>query len=240
MRYIRKLAEPFGLRIRKQRQTQDSPQNLNYANLPTEIKDTIKTKLLEEQGFLCAYTLRRLDRVTDCHIEHILPQNVLPEEDLDYRNMAACFPKDGGDTSHNYGAPIKGGTSITLNKDFVSPHHSSCERRFRYDGKGGIAAVAGDVAAENTVALLKLNHNTLQDLRRSAIETHGLSLRVGSRRTTRKLKSAAEARRFAKEVLETDDSGHLEPYCIALAQVALEYAEKEEARSHRLRDQRGS
>lgn len=154
--------------------------------------------------------------------------------------MAACFPKDGGDISHCYGAPIKGGTSVTLNKDFVSPHHSSCEKRFRYDGKGGISAAGEDVAAENTVALLKLNHGILQDLRRSTIEAHGLSLRAGSRRTARKLKSAAEARRFAKEVLETNDSGRLEPYCIALAQVALEYVEKEEARSQRLRVQRGS
>jgi hypothetical protein len=87
-----------------------------------------------------------------------------------------------------------------------------------------------------TIALLKLDHAALQALRRRAIETHGLALRHGSRRTNPKPKSAAEARRFASKVLEKAN-GRLEAYCVALAQVALEYADKEEARSKRLRIQ---
>ncbi len=241
MRFIRKQAEPLELKAWKQQQAQDSPQNLNYKYLPTEIKNITKARLLEEQGFLCAYTMQRLEirlldggiSKADCHIEHVLAQKTSPGQDLDYRNMAACFPKNGGDVSYGYGAPVKGDAPVTLNVDFVSPHHPSCEQRFRYDGKGCISVTEkGDVAAEKTVAMLKLDHSALQDLRRSAIETHGLALRPGSRRTSRKLKSAAEARRFAKEILEKAD-GRLEPYCVALSQVAEEYADKEEARSRR-------
>jgi len=72
------------------------PQNLSYGNLPTTVKDEVKQVLLAEQGHLCAYTLRRLHGVEDCHIEHVEPQNAAPGKDLDYANMAACIPKDGG------------------------------------------------------------------------------------------------------------------------------------------------
>jgi uncharacterized protein (TIGR02646 family) len=121
MRFIRKLAEPYELKAWKQQQTQNSPQNLCYGNLPGEINKTVKAQLLEEQGYLCAYTMRRLNGLGDCHIEHVLAQNAIPERDLDYQNMAACFPHNGGDTSHGFGAPIKGRANVTLNEDFVSP-----------------------------------------------------------------------------------------------------------------------
>jgi uncharacterized protein (TIGR02646 family) len=204
--------------------------------LPGDVIENIKTSLLREQGYLCAYTLRRLSGVEDCHIEHVLPQNTAPEKDLDYGNMAGCFPKDGGNTSHGYGAPVKGGTEVELNMDFVTPHGSGCERRFRYDKKGGIQGA--DNAASGTIRTLKLDHGALADLRCSAIEAHGLALRQRPNRARQSLKSATAARRFAAEVLQPDNKGWLEPFCVALAQVALEYASKEEARSQRMRSQR--
>lgn len=234
MRFIVKQGAPADLQswIRENR---DAAQNLSYGNLPTGVKDAVKLALLIEQGHLCAYTLRRLHDIQDCHIEHVEPQNTTPDKDLTYTNMAACAPKDGGDTSSGYGAPIKAGQGVTLNENFVSPYLQGCSERFQFDAKGFVHAAVGDAAVEQTIAILKLNHTALVDLRRSALQAHGLNVSVRTTRTARKLKSASEARRFAVEVLKTDNRGQLEPYCLALAQVALVYAEKEDARARRLR-----
>ncbi len=234
MRYIRKLPEPSELKQWK-KDNAATPQNLCYGNLPGKVNEAVKRNLLQEQGFVCAYTMRRLSGLKDCHIEHVLAQNAAREEDLEYANMAACFPGNGGDTSHGYGAPIKAGTKVAHNDNFVSPHNPGCEQRFRYDKKGAISAAKGDRAAESAIGILKLNHGKLVDLRRGAIEAHGLALRHGSTRKARKPISAAEARRFAEKVLEPSPEGRLEPFCVALSQVALEYADKEEARSDRMK-----
>lgn len=239
MRSIDKRGTP-GLLNDWKREMLASPQNLRYESLPTSVKDAVKLELLTEQGYLCAYTLRRIDGVNSCHIEHVEPQNAAPGKDLDYANMAACFPKDGGDVSSGYGAPTKAGQSVTFNVDFVSPHSSGCNVRFRFDADGGICAVTGDAAAQKTIELLRLDHDALADLRRGAIQAHGLAVSVRTTRTARKLKTAAEARRFAAEVLLHDGAGRFEPYSVALAQAALTYASREDARALRLRNQHGN
>lgn len=236
MRLIAKSAEPLELTNWKQTMRL-SPQNLNYDNLPSNEKDAIKASLLKEQGHLCAYIMVRLRDVGDCHIEHVQPQNAAPGLDLNYANMVACFPKNGGDVSHGYGAPVKAGIPVTPNNNFVSPHSPNCEQRFLYDTKGHVCAAAGDAAAKQTIQTLRLDHDTLVDLRRRAIEAHGLTLRHLSARKPRVLKSAAEARRFATEVMQFGTNDYLEPFCVALSQVALDYANKEEARAQRMRAQ---
>jgi len=69
----------------------------------------LKEHLIHEQGFLCAYTGRSIDKGSS-HVEHIKPQAICEgREDVGYRNLLACFPADGGDVSYGYGAPLKGG-----------------------------------------------------------------------------------------------------------------------------------
>jgi len=235
MRAIVKQGIPMTLQNWVRDMRRDAPQNLSYDNLPTAIKDDVKRALLMEQGHLCAYTLRKLHGIGSCHIEHVEPQNAAPSKDVDYANMAACVPKDGGDTSIGYGAPMKAGKAVRLNADFVSPHMQGCETRFQFDDKGGVKSVPGDIAAQRTITTLNLNHGALTELRRAALQAHGLTVATRTTRTARQLKSAAQARRFAAEVMRPDGYGQLEPFCVALAQAALAYAEREEARSQRLR-----
>lgn len=237
MRSIPKSGEPRELAEWK-RNMRDSPQNLEYDNLPKDIKDPIKSALLKEQGWLCGYTMRQLTSIEDCHIEHIEPQNDTPEKDLNYSNMAACFPHEGGNTSHGYGAPVKGGAKVQLNVDFVSPHHQSCERRFQYDALGQIFPRENDAAAKGTIELLNLDHDALKELRRRAIEVHGLSHGRRTTRTARALISASAARRLAEEIKKAAPNGRLEAFCIAISQVAQAYADKEEDWSQRVKSQR--
>ena len=110
MRTIHPAPAPHSF-LQWQRKQKTAPQNLSYTNLPADIKNDIKAALLQGQGGLCAYTLRKLATQKNCHIEHLVPQKQAAELGLAYDNMLACFPADGGDTSHGYGAPMKGGTA---------------------------------------------------------------------------------------------------------------------------------
>jgi hypothetical protein len=49
----------------------------------------------------------------------------------------------------------------------VTPLQADCEARFTYDDNGGI--VGSDAEAAQTIALLKLDHTTLNGWRRAAI-----------------------------------------------------------------------
>ncbi len=227
MKRVIKGKEPPALTAWKA-ENHDSPQNLVYGNLPGKVLDNIKEQMLKEQGYLCGYTMRRLNAVTECHLEHIEPQNA-STRDLDYANMLACFPSDGGDTKPGYGAPIKGGVAVNSD-NFVSPTHSKVEQRFKYARNGGIAANSpNDGAATNTIKLLRLDNPKLIELRRAAIEAAGLT------RTSDKPLSAMMARRLIQECLQKDANLHLPAFCLALSQVAEEYASREERQAARMR-----
>lgn len=238
MRSISKQSEPAELQNWKRQMRRDAPQNLSYGNLPSDVSLSVKQALLAEQGFVCAYTMRGLRDADDCHIEHVQPQNSAPDQDLAYQNMAACFPCNGGDVSHGYGAPVKGGQEVVLNANFVSPHSPNCEGRFLFDDKGLVSAHPHDTAAQHTIETLRLDHRALVELRRSAMEAFGLTQGRRTTRTAHRPMSAKQASDFARQVLQPDAKGRLEPFCVALSQVAKAFASKEEARAQRMKAQR--
>lgn len=49
-------------------------------------KDDIRDALLRDQGYLCAYCMKRIDK-SNMKIEHYKPQSKYGDLDLDYRNM---------------------------------------------------------------------------------------------------------------------------------------------------------
>ena len=67
-----------------------------YDGMPTEVKDEVKEHLLREQGYLCAYCMRRLSSVKKTKIEHWIAEKYLSEDEkLDYHNMlGVCYGKD--------------------------------------------------------------------------------------------------------------------------------------------------
>lgn len=236
MRFISKPGEPKALRDWKAR-NRLSPQNLIYDNCP---KAEIRKAMLEEQGFLCAYTMVRLEDENSCHIEHVKAQAIYPDDALDYANMLGCFPSNGGEASHGYGAPRKGNFDAT-DQNFVSPLHKSCETRFEYRQSGAVrSASESDHAARNTIEILKLNHATLCEKRREVLQKLGLTIEIPTgdpERKARRLKtlvSAAQARRLANEIMAFDRNGKLAAFCVAIKQNAERYAAREENRAARV------
>lgn len=109
MLYIQKGREPRSLtRYRKQQ--------FAYFDGYTD-KDDIRNQLLEEQGFLCAYCMRRIS-IDKMKIEHWYPEDKLTDaERLDYGNMlAACEGhKEGTKGSDDTCDTHKANTEIKVN-----------------------------------------------------------------------------------------------------------------------------
>ncbi|AFY81208.1 retron system putative HNH endonuclease [Oscillatoria acuminata] len=199
----------------------------SYAALQgKEAHIVLKNHLLREQGFICAYTGVSISE-EESHIEHIKPQSVcrtVPNpgktylEDVEYRNMVACFPQDGGDVSHGYGAPIKGGW--WNEEQFVSPCQEDCERRFIYGWRGKISpSQENDTAANTTIDILELNAKSLKDRRYRAI--------VGFFGFSSKYKTKELGQREAKALLtiigKPNSGGKLQEFCFVFEQLSPKY-----------------
>jgi len=189
---------------------------------------SLKKQLLKEQGYLCAYTGIRIEEET-CHVEHLKPQNICKTEkderkvkklyldDVEYRNIVACFPEDGGDISHGYGAPIKGGWWNEV--EFVSPCHEDCERRFSYKKAGKISPFdENDVAAIKTIEVIGLNAQRLIDKRsRSILGFFGLT------ENSKKKLSKDDAQRLLENIGKPDSTGKLIQFCFVYEQLLPNY-----------------
>ncbi|MGL4498126.1 MAG: retron system putative HNH endonuclease [Planktothrix sp.] len=197
-----------------------------YTVLQGEPHRVLKNYLLREQGFICAYTGVSISQ-EDSHIEHIKPQTVCKEipnpgksylEDVEYRNMLACFPQDGADKSHGYGAPIKGGW---WNEElFISPCQEDCEKRFIYGWRGKVSpAQENDNAANKTIDILGLNAKRLQARRYRAI--------VGffgfSRKHKTKELSKQDAKRLLTMIDKPNSEGKLREFCFVFEQLLPKY-----------------
>ncbi len=114
-----------------------------------------------------------------------------------------------------YGAQRKGGTHIDEN-NFVSPLREDVERRFHYAPDGSIKTAPGDVAAENSIRILALDHEQLNELRKAAIDERVLDRSL----------SADDAEALSTEVMTVNSVGRLPEFCLAISQVAAWYANR--------------
>ena len=216
MRWIEKQTEPRALREWRARYQTDINYNYNLLRGDHAVIEAVTQSLLEEQGWLCAYTGIRIER-DGCHIEHITPRNPPPGDpitrglDVDYNNLLACYPApDVGMIS--FGAKQKENWPSARERHlFVSPLDRSCEHRFRFNIRGNISPADGDPAAQKTIKQLRLDDPELTDLRRGAIK--------GELGPTSDLRLDKARRRLRQ--LEQQNTGRLQPFCFALKQ-ALE------------------
>jgi uncharacterized protein (TIGR02646 family) len=194
--------------------------NAKYENMPPEVKQVVKQRLLQEQGGLCCYTGSAIDENTS-HIEHLKPQNAcVNHEDVDYNNLLAAFPSDDYEKQHGscaYGAHKKAGWyDETL---LISPLRAGCESRFRFNQFGGIApANESDRAAIETIAHLGLDHEKLVDNRRTAIfET-----------LFRDPRSAKRLADIAQNYCRRNPQNRFPKFCFVIAQVSQQLLAKAE------------
>ncbi|BAU10233.1 hypothetical protein LEP3755_07140 [Leptolyngbya sp. NIES-3755] len=220
MRWIRKQNEPRQLTEWRLKYKKDP--NLGYELLRKnkEAIAAVHFSLLEEQGYLCAYTGTGIDE-NSSHIEHIKPQtHCQPIETVTYTNIVACCP-GANKPDPPYGAKKKDHWPSPAEAHlFVSPLEPSCESKFRYAKNGEIKYQAGDLAAQITIKKLGLNHKLLIATRKATIQgvlgkTNNLSLK--------------DAKQRLKQ-LQNQNSGKLEPFCFVIIQALEKYIKSIEFR----------
>ena len=194
MKRIIKGQEPVSF-IQFKQENEKAGVKLRYdRNLGREQRTPIKKALLKEQGYICAYTLKRIT-VESCHIEHLKPeelcrkhmeQGIATVSDLDYGNMVACFPKEapkGIQKEKYFGAIKKDDKWQNDGKDYVLPLQMNCEDNFKYYKSGEVKGTTDK--GRNTVSLLALDDPILIDERKKAIDSFiGKSSPMKKARTT--------------------------------------------------------
>ncbi len=202
-----------------------SSTDLKYKNLPGDVKADLKQALLMEQGYLCAYTMKRITMRTS-HVEHFFSQSQFSEKSLDFKNMIACYPERGVTSAPKnveYGAVYKDNNT----EEICSPHKKGVSDQFIFKLNGKVEGTT-DVA-RTTIRVLNLNHDDLVRERREWIEV------AISRATSGGKFSPKKARSAISTLEKPDQSGKLEPFCTAMIQVLSDLAKKAEARAARLK-----
>ena len=212
MKQVQKAPEPTDLIEWRARYNTDP--NFGYGLLNSSLRATIKEALLDEQGRIDAYTEQRI-RYSSSHIEHLKAQtHCTPDEEVNYTNMVACYPAPNSDAEVPYGAVYKGSwPSPDEESLFVSPLSEHCQQRFSYNENGSVeTASSNDMAAQETIQQLNLNHKTLQRYRKSAIQgtlgnDYSLSLRKAKIRLRRlKRESSSESTPFCSAIKQALES----------------------------------
>ena len=241
MRWIRDSQPPASL-IRCLADRRAAGQPLDYDEVSVvefngeqiPVRQAIRQARIIDQGYLCAYTLKRIGEET-CHNEHLVPRSVSKqegrtEETLDYQNIVACYPKKEGPGGCPYGAAIRGVRRLAL-----TPLDSACESRLRFDRTSArfVPTDPNDVEVRELLdEVLMLNHPALIGERREAI------IKAGVDKNSKRHLTAAQARRLADSVSQFQRGEKLTPFCVALAHAALAHADLIERRSRRMRSNR--
>jgi uncharacterized protein (TIGR02646 family) len=188
----------------------------------------VENGLLAEQGGICAYTGHQISvvladphsgaaRDVNFHIEHLTPQKFCNYgQDTDYTNLLACWPRPNCGFEPEYGARKKDKWPSPAEQElFVSPLRLDCSSRFTFNHRGEIAAARdNDVPAETTIKKLGLDHHSLNELRRNAIQG---ALNPASRqiKLTDARKLLAHMQQAAAQ-LNAGISAKLAPFCFAI------------------------
>lgn len=183
--------------------------NCKYEDMPTSVKREVHQRLLTEQGWLCCYTGMNVDE-SNSHIEHLKPQSQCEgDEDIDYANLLTAYPGDR--VRCEFGAKAK--DKWYDEELLISPLDRGCESKFRFDQFGHIKEVKPkDRAAKETIRRLRLDHDSLTEMRESAIQEaifpDGNPL------------NHAKLNRIAQYYCRRDSEERFPRFCFVVAQVA--------------------
>lgn len=163
----------------------------------------LRKALLEEQGYLCAYCMRRIPiRDTNSNestrIDHILSRTKHPELQLNYSNMVVCCP--GAITSDFHCDKQKGENDITIN--LFEDHFFDT---LSYSSKDGRIKSSDAESDRQINELLNLNHALLKRNRLKTLRGVILMLnRIGW--------TSSNIRHQIEIWNQKDQQGHYKPY----------------------------
>ena len=180
----------------------------------TVVKNAIRDQLLREQGYLCAYCMKRISSdFGQMKVEHWHCQDNYPVEQLSYQNMlGVCLGNQGSPPDKQTCDTRKGNADIKYNPANPS-HRIASQIRFLRGGKIESGDSGFDFHLNN---VLNLNYSRLVDNRRAvwdAVEqqlSNRLSKKPGTRTPAEKV---AEIEKLLGRWSEKDGDGRLQEYC---------------------------
>lgn len=203
------------------KQLSNEPRSLRtYRSTPQAAYDScnkadIREALLEEQGHLCAYCLRRIkSKTTD--IEHYLAQSNDPKLKLNYRNMLGVCNVSEGKPSHQQHCDKSRGNQILT----INPLDENCEKEVKYGSDGKIYS-DNEQINDDLHKTLNLNLPRMMKSREKAVEAVRNALNKKYNKTWRKSDLNTEIKR-----LKSREDGKFVPFC----QAAIFYLERKIAR----------
>jgi len=133
----------------------------------TSVKADIRSKLLNEQGYTCAYCMQRIS-IGEMKVEHWAPQDRHPNLQLTYQNLLGCC-------KGNEGHRINAQTCDTRKANSTlrySPANANdrINGRIKYSGDGTIKSSEADFDLDLN-RVLNLNYTRLKSNRNAAINT---------------------------------------------------------------------
>lgn len=178
-----------------------------------EATPDLRLALLKDQGFICAYCMRRIeDDGSKTRIEHIVPQSAISaEEAMDYSNMIICCSGDieGSQHDHTHCDRHKGNDLIHF-----SPFSDYAASTIRYNSDGTMKssdnAIDDDInnVLNLNIASLKLNRKSVKD---------GLVRQLGKKEWKK-----ADLEKILLKYISKDRDGKFIPYC----GVVIQYLQK--------------
>jgi uncharacterized protein (TIGR02646 family) len=159
---------------------------------PSDIKEIWRDTLLEEQGFLCAYTMERIEpgiisgtkNSPKVKLEHLNPQNGDKDNDLNHSNVVAVCNGNEGELPKNQYADTRKGEDLLDRR--LHPTNSDIEKLIKYRPNGEIFTTIQELDAQiddNTAltiskkrSILNLNYKNLRDGRKSTYDAVKIKL----------------------------------------------------------------
>ena len=84
--------------------------NASFDNQPSKVKEDLRKSLLEEQGYICAYCMKRIEESADIKIEHYEARNSTNE--LSYKNLLAVCKGNKGSSKERQTCDTKKGNRV--------------------------------------------------------------------------------------------------------------------------------
>ncbi len=191
----------------------------DFQGLAREVKDEIRSQLLEEQGNICCYCMKRIPQTLtqeqidknypSSKIEHVLSQENRPDLELNYPNLlVACNGNHGQPKSVQTCDTFKGKEDFHFNP----AGRRNIEESIKYNGLGEIFS---DDEQLNKELVDVLNLNTF-DLKRIRSERYKFYQELYTREGKTRQGKDIQKRFFEseKQRLLTTSEGKFDEYCM--------------------------
>lgn len=173
--------------------------NVDYQSMPA-----LRESLLQEQGYICAYCMRRIPHKDynsneNSRIDHMLSRENHSDKKLEYQNMVICCPGAISDSFHCDKLKGEQDISFSLFDDlFIST--------LKYQTKTGKIESSNPVWDKEIDSILNLNNEILKANRLATL--NGVIEALSSRHWT-----SGEIRKKLVEWDNKNKEGKFKPYC---------------------------